>query len=84
MLPLAALMGYDFASHAIAPPVHPDAELTATPSVAELMLWGLNLTGMLPAAPLALLRCLRVLDLSTNALSWKLPVPAPSCAAHLA
>ncbi|RLM80211.1 leucine-rich repeat receptor-like protein FASCIATED EAR2 precursor [Panicum miliaceum] len=57
--------------------LHPDAAPAAAPAVAELVLCGLNLTGALPAAPLALLRRLRALDLSANALSGELPCSLP-------
>jgi len=54
--------------------LHPDA----TRPLRRRARRGLNLTDMLPAAPLPLLRYLGVLDLSANALSGELPVPIPS------
>ncbi|KAG8071357.1 hypothetical protein GUJ93_ZPchr0006g40582 [Zizania palustris] len=58
--------------------LHPPASTgAAPPSVAELALPGLNLSGQLPAAPLALLRRLRALDLSSNVLSGELPCSLP-------
>ena len=58
-------------------PAAAPAPSPATPFVAELLLRDLNLTGVLPMAPLALLRRLRTLDLSSNAMSGELPYSLP-------
>ncbi|CAM0945346.1 unnamed protein product [Alopecurus aequalis] len=63
--------------------IHPPAGAAAPPSVAALALPGLNLSGPLPAQPLALLRRLRELDLSANALSGELPCSLPRSLVYL-